>query len=717
MSRNLHTIKELRWWFRSRNSGHLNSFSYWLCVLILSVFLSVIIGALSQVWVAEQTWLHQASEYSNWIYASPPSPLKAYTEQFENKRDELINRVIYKDNALIRRNDRLISANDIKKGLNAPSGQIGGMFGKTDTPVYPSCATFSAKGQYTEEEKLIFGNFAEYVTGLYESHKGSDPTHIERDLASALGFSENKPNTATFDVPWLYVASDKGAIAVFPGTTVIADEGWDTTSRPWFRAALRGETNLTAKGLFENDVLSVTYLDVLAKSPMLVRTYMHKFKSKTQEFVIAIDLKLRHEDVSGVTPTFFNTKPDYYKIFVDALLPRKLHLGHYITFGLSVLLFLIIRWISAVRNSRLTFKRIKSLLGKIKIDDALKLQREEQITKEEKLGIDIQKYIYGKSERGQTETDALINYTNVEKTRGNLRGFELWDVFLSTSAKWRILWVRFESSKSIYVGTISLAYNNEVLPEVGWTLFNKLAFSKSEETVLCDKLPAILKHNADLFAGSFDIPYRINDFSSFLNPPEVPDWVPVVVDTKELLAIRQRRAYVKLSSEQLDELYTKSDVKAVMTSGYFEHLLNNEQIDFLLKGRTISRIISFPDHTAPLNLTDKTQVLLKDLKDRYASASSRSLKRVDIPISNESILLPVYDFVILNDSSVIVAHSISQATGIDNVTGKRTKSTYYVEGYMSWRPSDIKFYCDLFDQLAVGQLRELDSLTNKTEFV
>lgn len=739
--RNFLTRTGAHWWFRSRNSGSLNLLSYGLCAMILSAFAALVADALHQTWVYRQGWLRQASEYSDWIYAAPPGVLKSYAGRFEKRRDELINRVMYgAGDAPVRGHDPLVNAIDVKAG-EGHCRERGGMFGKSDTPVYPSCATYATKrGRLSKDERKVFSHFAAYVTGLYADNKGKEPNRIERELAQALGFSDKnggeagrvegattgapgaseiKPNSPTFDVPWLYIASNDGAIAVFPGTTVIVNDGWDTISRPWFRGALKGESNLTAKGLFENDLLSVTYLDVLAKSPMLVRTYMHKFKADEQEFVIAVDLKLRSEEVSGVTPGFFDRKPDSSKFFLQALWPSELRPLHYAAFVLSALFFLLTRRVSAAKKSKFTFKRTQMRYGKVKIGDALKLQSEEQSTKERRFGIEAQKYVHGKSERAQTEAYGVINSMTVERAGGDLRGFELWEISLNTSAQWKLLWARFENVKSTYVGTISLAYSNEVLPGARWVLFNSEAFSMQEETALYDSLPTVLRHNADMSAprrvpdpptDSFDVPAPLKEGSLFLSPPQLPDWLPAVVDPKELLAARQGRAYVKLSNSQIEELYSKSSVKAVMTSGYFEQLLNNEEVDFLLRGSSIARLISFPDQKAALNLTETGRAKLKELQTRYAYApkNSRSLKRVNIPISNESTRLPVYDFVILNDSSVIVAHSISQATGIDNVSGKQTKSTYYVEGYVSWRRPDMEFYCAHFDELALSQLHEFD---------
>jgi hypothetical protein len=719
---------EIRWWFRSRQSDHLNALSYWLCVLLFSALLSLIFSALWRVHVAEQSRLRRASEDSDWLGDAPLKSLDAHRKTFLEKREELINRVRYGDQSPSIVAFPLRPAADIRErdgSLPTP----GSMFGNPDVRVYPSFATFSPKDKsegLTNAEKAVFDNFAKFVTSHYAGQKDKDPSHIERTLAAALGLSDPNAGTAPLDVPWIYVASKEGAIAVFPGTTVINESSWDTTSRPWFRAALGGDSQLFKKGLLEEDLLTVTYLDVLAKRPMLVRTYMYKFqfavenattgvKGPAQEFVICIDI-FRDRGLAGVTPSSAGVAAGEDTTFVKALLPGQFGLVHYVTFGLSVLFFISLRWISTSRNSKLTLTRARELVGKVNVEDGLRIQHDELMMKENKIGIGVEKYALGKAERSKQDKNNIMMHTSVEKSRTDLRGCELWEVSQNISETWGIFGIRFESVSIIHVGIIRLIYTSEVLPEADWRFFNHLAFSETEAANLRTKLPKLLERNADLCEGSLSIPDQSSDAPTLLRAPDVPDWVRSVVNAKELLAVRQRRAYVRLNSERLGELYSKADVKAVMTSGYFEELLNHGHVDFLLKGKTISRIIALPGETAELNLSDEAWKVLADLMGSYLPASARRLQRVGAPISNQSEPSPVYDFVILDDSCVIVAHFISKAIGIDGASGKHTKPTYVVEGYMSWRSADIEFYRGLFSQLA-GQAKALTLPMHNLEII
>ena len=181
---NLLTRTGARWWFRSRNSGSLNLFSYWLCALILSAFAALIADALYQTLADRQAWHRQAAEYSDWIYAAPPDALKAYTKRFEKKRNELIRQVVRGDDESDWDKDTLVPAGEVKTS-GRRCRERGGMFGKRDTPIYPSCVTYASRtkrGRLTRDETTVFNNFAAYITGLYTNNKGEEPNRIEHEL-------------------------------------------------------------------------------------------------------------------------------------------------------------------------------------------------------------------------------------------------------------------------------------------------------------------------------------------------------------------------------------------------------------------------------------------------------------------------------------------------------------------------------------------------------
>lgn len=721
------SVTEIRWWFRSRKSdGHLNSLSYWLCVLVFSVTLSLILSALWQVYIAELGRLRSAAEEMDWVGDAPLNGLEAYRETFLGQRVNLINRVRYGDQSQGESALLLRPAADMKNE-NGSSPNPSSMFGNPDVRVYPSFATFAPKERgegLTEAEKTVFNNFANAVTSLYKGQQNKDVAHVERSLTAALGLSGPDPSMSPFDVPWVYVASDEGAIAVFPGTHVIDEPSWKTSSRPWFRAALGGDAQLFTKGLMPEDLLTTTYQDVLAKQPMLVRTYMYKFQlaarnaqpSTPQEFVICIDI-FRDARRAGAMAAPAAAPVNLGAAFVSpSSALQTLGLVHYVTFGLSILFFMALRWMTTKRDAGLTFERMQRLVGRLRGEDELRTQTEDLTTCENKVGVEFGRYAVGKVERSAQEKNNVSVHTRVEKSRIEQRGCELWQVSLGVSASWNICGLRFRSNRATLVGTLRLIYTSEELPKAEWISFNGRAFPEAKAAELYDGLPDLLERNADLCEGSLRVPEQGADTYAFLRAPDVPEWVRSAVEPKELLAVRQRRAYVRLTIERIGQLYSTAAVKAVMASGFFEELLNYSHYDVLLKGKTISRLISLPDEGVELNLHDGSWQTLAELMGSDFRGDARRLRRVSRPINDQSDPAPVYDFAILDERFVIVTHSVAKLVSIDGASGKTAKPTYVVEGYVSWRAADVEFYRDLFSELA-EQAKTLGLPADKFEVI
>jgi len=690
--------------------------------LCTSAILAIGINVLWQVKAAQQTRLRRASEYADWVYSPLPNALKAPNgamsgPSFAAARQELITWVRYGNQARGPADKVLLSAEAIKRGILKPPGEMKSMFGNPQIQIYPSFVTFAKtekkdSGQkvtkgLTDLEKTTFGNFATYITSpTYAQVFKASQDHTEHSLANVLGLGRPVASAEPFDVPWMYVASKAGAIAVFPGTTVIAQDRWEVTSRPWYMAAFGGDSQFFGKGPLGDDLLTVTYLDVLGQSPMLVRTYMYKFTSiikqgnaeEAEEFVIAIDLKRRDQQ----PPDFFASDLDYNSIFSTALLPNYLGAVHYWVFATSLLLFALLRWLTATRDVHLAFKLSRSIIGDVNLEQGLDHTNEDQRAREQGVAVKFGKYLSGRLEKSRMERDTVSSVFRAETTHGTVRGVEEWKVYQAVTVSWHLLWARFEYTNTLDVGRMRLVYTSDVLPEASWVWFNSSAFSEPDEADLRSSLPTFLQRNADQCDDFLEMPESNDGTNLRRHPPHVPELVRSVVNVEEVLAIRQRRIYTRMSGERINELYSKGDVKAVMASGYFEHLLDKEDLGFLVTGRTISRVIAFPEKSAALELTPKSRLTLADLLDRY-SASSRSLRRVDVPITDESTdqrLRPVYDFAIINDKFVFVAHFIWRFSGIDNASGREMRSGVSVDGYLSWRPADVQFYRAVFKRLA-----------------
>ncbi len=560
------------------------------------------------------------------------------------------------------------------------------VFGISDNPVYPKCVSRAKTTAFTQTENQVFSNVARYLASISNnSNATSDPANAERDLARSLGLSQS------FDVPWMYVASKAGAIAVFPGTAVIADPKWNISSRPWFMAAFGGEAQLESKGLYDTDLLTVPYLDVLAKSSILVRTYINKFSMGQEQFLVAIDFHLRDEATAEAPVSTFTA----------VAAPDRIHLV--IALLSTLLIFSIIRSLSIKRLSTYVFIRAQSSYGMLNAKRNIEVRADKTRDKQITRGVQLERFPFVfKLLDDEHFTASDTNTTEVEKVLSGLRGLEWWNVSYEVASKWRLLWLKFESVTQQPIGELQLAFSSAILPEASWASFNNNLFSQQDEQYVRDKLARALK------AGSHGSIFLVPDSDPAILPEGsagIPNAIQAVVGMDKLLAVRQARAYVSLTGAQLSKLYSEADnIRAVMLSSYFQELLEHDDTEFLCKGNTIFRLVSFPTESSNLDLSDKAQEVFDSLKLEYADRSRR-LARANDQITLEDNLARPYDFVIVREKDgseyLVVAHDVSTVSRVDRSSGSKSKvASYGVEAYISWREADLAFYREVFSRLA-----------------
>lgn len=225
---------------------------------------------------------------------------------------------------------------------------------------------------------------------------------------------------------------------------------------------------------------------------------------------------------------------------------------------------------------------------------------------------------------------------------------------------------------------------------------------KTDEEYYEKRLLEVLQQNADAANKKLETPSAREELETFVTASEIPEWVrTAVAEPQQLSAVRQRRAYLSFDDVKLGEFYEKAHtVKAVILLSYFEHLFHRHQTDFLLKGRTINRLVCFPNQDAKLRISPDAHPRYDELR-----TSSRTLKRVDLPIDRDDSPKPIYDFAIVetgpreNDKWLIVTHAVSESKLVDRDSSKEGPATFRVDGYISWRPSDISFYDAVFADL------------------
>jgi hypothetical protein len=351
----------------------------------------------------------------------------------------------------------------------------------------------------------------------------------------------------------------------------------------------------------------------------------------------------------------------------------------------------------------------------VEVKDKRQAFQEDQESSAFKRGAGGGDYVWVKVERGTEQKRGGKIETIAETSRPLIRGQEYWNVSYATRLSWQLFRLRFESTAFRGIGRIELAYTRAILPEARWDSFESGPFSGNAAREYKHKLLEILKRSSDSAEeGRIEVPETADELMP-LGLPNVPEWAHGIVNSHELLALRQRRAYVNISSTTLQDMYVKADfVRAVILQSYLERLLDQGGTDFLKRGRIVHRLVAFPDPAAELRLTDQSRQVYREFLSGFLPPS-RILRRVDCPGSFEG-LVPVYDFAIIKDGDgerVFVAHGVSETSVIDIASPQRTAQTYRVEGYLSWRTADVRFYSALFEWLA-SQSKEMGTPDDRT---
>jgi hypothetical protein len=689
-------------WLHSRRSGNkLNIVSYGVVgILVASLFFALLTWAAPSL-ADGLSELYIRSDYYDWVTSSKlPEELSSPSSPFRGRVESLVRQLENGDGST---EAPLVYAQDLEKSSFCTKPEY--MF--EDVQVRPTCVAYSPSPSQTPSDSAnelkVFQSFSDHIVDAFGkaetaiSDTATTSKHTERTLAQALMGSGEGPR---LEIPWIYVANKDGSIAVFPGNTFIntvqssKNPAWATNARPWYQAEFTDNTRL-AYDLGGESLLSSVYSDILRQRPTLVRTYLHKFyyPGVKDPFVIGIDL--HWPDDANLFP---NSRSGRYLAGV-ATLSLSNRIWSSIVF--SALLLLSVAWMTSEGRTIYAFDLLDSKYGEVDSKIVTSFQSQRKVSRSSVLSLKNEKIFglgYSRTKDRTSTTDTTISD---EQVSGVFRGIEVWKVSRIWVSSWQFLWLRFESIARSEIGLGRLLYLEEIAPKGTWIDLGKNAFPEAERGEGGERLMAALVHNAfSSKLGHFEI--LEHDFfgSASTDGSNLPESVRSLVGSEKLVSIRYGRAYVALSDTNLDTLYAASDVKAVIIPSYFERLLEFGQTEFLLQGRTIERIICFPDEKANLNLSSKGRAVFGRLLDSYAP-SSRNLRRVNGPVlrAASGTPQPIYDFAILNDSLLVVSDTVMEASKIDVGTSAKGRPTYSVDGYLSWRKADVEFYLRVWSDL------------------
>jgi hypothetical protein len=196
-------------------------------------------------------------------------------------------------------------------------------------------------------------------------------------------------------------------------------------------AAFGGDSQFFYKGPLDDDLLTVTYLDVLGQSPMLVRTYMYKFPfqsaDKFEEFVVGIDIHHRDEQAVGLVPNF-GSQTSYGRMESSSLRAGTLGIEQYGVFASLLALFWVVRWVAGSKLALLSFLRTSFIYGDVTFEQGQNIERDENFSRQASISIGLEKILKGKLESRVETKDSTGSYIKASRSQSATRGVEDWEV-------------------------------------------------------------------------------------------------------------------------------------------------------------------------------------------------------------------------------------------------------------------------------------------------
>jgi hypothetical protein len=290
-----------------------------------------------------------------------------------------------------------------------------------------------------------------------------------------------------------------------------------------------------------------------------------------------------------------------------------------------MLVLWLFRRVSFIESRFFHLRKFASVYGIVGASDETKSERTTTATTKKSWFLkvfDRGGYALEYEERDEDRATATLTAIAPRSPR---RGYERWKAAYCVKAEWRLFGVPFESVTTIYLGRIHLVYTSAILPEAEWEYFDPAPFSQSTGDKIQHKLKTILTLNADgANDGRLEIPEDAEPGSLVGYVPQLPDFVvQAIPNSHQLLSLRQRRAYVSLTSTALQEMYSNAEeVRAVILHSYLERILEKGCADFLFQGKVTHRLVAFPDAKARLALTDNSARAYRDFfRGLYTSSA------------------------------------------------------------------------------------------------
>lgn len=713
-----------------------NIFSF----IIVLIFIFIGTTIFRYVWfISENSYKFQdeIKAYGEWNRDKTPESLKIETEkgkvvQLKGKvaifLDSIVNYKSSDENKL--KDNKIIDNSDEKKlkkdneifdnntedgglryynGIESSDYKVNVNYASFHIPVKPPTSPENPEKKldpieiFNRDDKPLFAIFAKFFCDSYKENDKGGQT-VSKNNQEAPDYIPNLAKLIELENPriiirMLYILNTTTYTQViFPGTKLTAS-GYDATQRPWY---LEYEAN-NKSSKFNDGEFTAAYQDFVVKG--IVRTYIKKITFEKREYIFCVD---------------FVWKSDYENENFLANFSKAISIwDSFFVTVLSFIFLLVIQGIFFTNKTHVSKFLFGERLHYLNANSDKKLTLRDNI--EHSMSTDIGIGFSGKTKafggniiiseetkNGNSIVEDEVFSVNASENP-SLRGIEYWRFYLKIIIGLNALGIPFNIFRKYYFCALICKYypDSDLIFDFRGLSSQRIDLDRLEENEK-DKICKYIKRLVHITNGRgnfinvplnkhLPIPDSHNRISNrgleesdlFLdsyNPNEEAYSRPIL----------ENRLPFKEGLSFLKNIYSNQEVNSVCKDRYLEALLKDDNIynlDLLSSGSKIRRIILYEssEYLEYIIRTYKNE--LKKLISNHTKVKGHTIFISSVKDLSESLKdFTEKDFALVGENLVVVTNELYKESILGNDEGG-----IKIEGYISWRDVDVKFYRKLFD--------------------
>ena len=544
-------------------------------------------------------------------------------------------------------------------------------------------------------------------------------------MLKALGLESS--SFEELGISWVYIGSETGLYSIYPGNKEHRAENYDPRRRPWWSDATaqdRSELSERIPNYSYDTNTGITplykdYSDKLGNG--LIRTVWRRIIIDNVLYIIGVDFILLG-DKDDFQKTVVSRMNGDFSEKKNATLASSAMVGGILALLplLSLILILVQKRTELVELLLMSRRYpphsqhiLKCEWQEYATSDQRKIYIENNIEniifhekkKETAIGASVERTpletrtIYTKSKTdiqeertGHTVTETLQMSV---KDGGTYRGVEKWTLHKREVSQGRCRLCGGNVAFSIHpfnkINTIILKHGSSAVPtvkkDVGKKSLNPTNF-----------LMNLVLKNGEIEEGTefaYDPEMEQEDVRL---PKQVSELSDVQKIKKLNTLLNQGRFRFENSVETIHRLYEKSTINATCQTWYLDHLKKHNKIEVLTCGDRIKRIIVASTEQEMKNTIRDNMKLFQDIEKQHTELAFVCLDSIPELTNHREWDFALIDSEIRESSIVSVS---SPGTHLDKET---------ISGYLSWRPSDIRFYASIYEVLDTRKITLVDAI-------